>query len=65
METETKTNMKIFACIEMLLVVCATCCYIFVNPLTSCLTDRYQPQQFINLCRPLSAHGNYHLHNDT
>ena len=36
METETETNMKIcMYIIEILLVVCATCCYIiiiFVNP---------------------------------
>ena len=29
METENETNVKI--CIEILLVVCATCCYIFVK----------------------------------
>ena len=47
METETETNMKI--CIEILLVVCATCCYIFVNPFSSCFTDHYLPQQYITM----------------
>ena len=38
-----------FACIQILLVVCATCYYIFVNPFTSCVTDRYLPQQYITM----------------
>ena len=25
---------------------CAQCCYISVNPFTSCVTDRYQLQQY-------------------
>ena len=29
--------------------VCATCCYIFVNPFTSCVTDRYLSQQYITM----------------
>ena len=44
METETETNIKI-ACIQILLVVRATSCYIFVNPFTSYVTDQYLPQQ--------------------
>ena len=41
--------------IEILLVVCAKSCYIFVNHFTSCVTDDYLPQsqQYI-----ISAHGN-------
>ena len=31
------------------MVVCVTCCYIFVNPFTSCFTDRYLPQQYITM----------------
>ena len=29
--------------------MCATYCYIFVNPFTSCVTDRYLPQQYITM----------------
>ena len=36
-----------FACIHIVLLACAQCCYIFVNPFTSCVTDRYQPKQCI------------------
>ena len=32
--------------IHILLVACAQCCYISVNPFTSCVTDRYQLQQY-------------------
>ena len=31
---------------HILLVACAQCCYISVNPFTSCVTDRYQIQQY-------------------
>ena len=44
METET--------CIKILWVVCASCCYIFVNSFTSSVTDRYLPQQ-----EPMRAEG--------
>ena len=44
--TETPTNIK-FACIDNLLLACAQCCYIFVNPFTSCVNDRHQLQQYI------------------
>ena len=30
-----------------LLLACVQCCYIFVNPFTSYVTDRYQLQQYI------------------
>ena len=43
--TETPTNMKYF--IHILLVACAQSCFIFVNPYTSCVTDRYQHKQCI------------------
>ena len=33
--------------IHILVGVCAQCCYIFVNPFTSCVTDCYQPKQCI------------------
>ena len=46
MESETEINIKI-VCMEILLVVCASCCYIFVNPFTSFVTDHYLPQQYI------------------
>ena len=32
--------------IHILLVACAQFCYISVNPFTSCVTDRYQLQQY-------------------
>ena len=38
------------------MVVCATCCYIFFNPFTSCVTDHYLLQQYIimhTIKRPL------------
>ena len=34
---------------EILLAVCAICCYIFVNLFTSCVSDRYLPQQYITM----------------
>ena len=42
METETETNMKI--CIYWDFIG-----YILVNPFTSCVTDRYLPQQYITM----------------
>ena len=45
MENETETNMK-FACIEILLAVCATCCYILL--IVICPSNTL-------LCRPISA----------
>ena len=45
--TETPTKTRNFACIiHILLVACAQCCYISVNPFTSCVTDCYQLQQY-------------------
>ena len=45
--TETPTNMKKFACIHIFFLACALSGYIFVNPFTSCVTDRYQYKQCI------------------
>ena len=58
----------LLACIHILLLACAQCCYIFVNPFTSCVTDRYQLQQDIimetetetnnkNICSPGYVHN--------
>ena len=37
---------------------CATCCYIFVKPFTSFVTDRYLPQQYIIMHRLIIHYNN-------
>ena len=45
--TETPTSMKICMCTYFLPGVCTVSGYIFVNPFTSCVIDRYQYKQCI------------------
>ena len=47
--------LQVYIIIIILLVACAQCCYIFVNPFTSCVTDRYLPSNTLLYIR-LSAH---------
>ena len=62
METEIENNMKIaYTYKEFIMGMCAMFFYIFVNPFTSCVTDRYLPQQYIIMALHISAHGNYRL----